>query len=92
MDNLETLCHQRAVASPDKSQENEFFDNLPKLLRPDQVASLLSISVTTIYDWKYRQKQRRVPTNLFLKFNRKLYLRSSVLRQWITSQNPSIEI
>lgn len=66
------------------------FDNLPELMKPESVAELLGVSVKTIYDWRYRQKLRGVPEGLFLKFNRLLYLRTEVLRQWICSQNPSL--
>jgi len=65
------------------------FDNLPKLLRPEAVAPLLGLSVSTIYDWRYRCKLRRVPPHLFLKVNRFLYIRTDVLKDWIASQNPS---
>lgn len=65
------------------------FDNLPKLLRPETIASLLGLSVKTIYDWRYRGKLRSIPPQLFLKVNRFLYLRTDVLRDWIASQNPS---
>lgn len=66
-----------------------FFDNLPELLRPEKVASLLGISIRTIYSWRYRQKQKRVPEGLFLKFNRILYLNTKILRMWIAHQNAS---
>ncbi len=66
------------------------FDNLKGLLRPEQVASLLGISVKTIYDWHYRGKRRNIPVHLFMKINRLLYLRTDVLKDWIASQNPSI--
>lgn len=67
-----------------------FFDNQPDLLTPQRVADLLSLSIQTVYDWKYRQKLKRIPTDLFVKLNRKLYLRTSVLRDWFASQNPHI--
>ena len=66
------------------------FENLPKLLRPAQVASVLNRKVCTIYDWHYRQKLRKVPPELFVKFNRSLYLRTDILKEWIASQNPSL--
>jgi predicted DNA-binding transcriptional regulator AlpA len=69
---------------------DQLFENLPKILRPDRVASILGLSKKTIYDWHYRQKQRRVPAELFVKFNRSLYLRTDILKQWIASQNPSL--
>ncbi len=67
-----------------------FFENLPELMKPEAVAELLGVSIKTIYDWRYRQELRGVPQGLFLKFNRLLYLRTEVLKQWIRSQNPSL--
>ena len=66
------------------------FENLPKIMRPQQAASVLSLSIKTIYDWHYRQNQRKVPKELFLKLNRSLYLRTDILKDWIISQNPSL--
>lgn len=66
------------------------FENLPQILRPDRVALILGLSIKTIYDWHYRQKERGVPEELFVKFNRSLYLRTDILKQWIASQNPSL--
>ena len=67
------------------------FENLPELMKPEAVAQLLGVSVLTIYDWKYRQRLRGAPNGLFIKLNRLLYLRTEVLRQWISSQNPSLD-
>ena len=64
------------------------FDNLPKLARPEAVASVLGISVKTIYDWRYRGKRRGVPERLFLRFNRALFIQTDILEAWIASQNP----
>lgn len=66
------------------------FENLPELLKPEAVASILSVSIKTIYDWHYRRKQKKVPDHLFLKINRLLYLRRDVLREWIAVQNPAL--
>ncbi len=77
--------------STDKKQENapvKLFDNLKEILKPEEVASLLGVSVKTIYDWRYRGTSLGVPKNLFLKFNRFIYLRSDILRDWFISQNP----
>ena len=74
----------RAVSETDYPR---FFENLPELMKPEAVAALLSVSVKTIYDWRYHQELRKVPKGLFLKFNRLLYLRTEVLKQWILSQN-----
>ena len=64
------------------------FNNLPDLVKPHVVSELLGVSIKTIYDWNYRQQTRNIPNDLFIKVNRLLYLRTDVLRRWITSQNP----
>lgn len=69
---------------------NTFLADLPELLRPEVAATVIGVSVKTIYDWRYRCKQRRIPTGLFVKINRTLLIRTSVLREWIASQNPSL--
>ena len=66
-----------------------FFDKLPELLRPESAASVLGLSVKTIYDWRYRQKQKKIPERMFLKLNRILYVRTEILKEWIASQNSS---
>ena len=63
------------------------FDNLPEIIRPNIAAKLLGVSVKTIYDWRYRQKTRNIPDDLFLKINRFLYVRTSALKKWINTQN-----
>lgn len=65
----------------------KFFNNLPEIMKAVAVADLLGLSIKTIYDWRYKQKTRNIPNNLFIKINRLLYLRTAVLREWITSQN-----
>jgi hypothetical protein len=63
----------------------KFFNNLPEIMKAVAVADLLGLSIKTIYDWRYKQKTRNIPNNLFL-----LYMRTAVLREWITSQNQSL--
>lgn len=70
--------------------EAPLFENLAELVKPELVASILGISVKTIYDWRYRFKQRKVPEDLFVKINRSLLVRTKVLRHWIASQNPAL--
>ena len=65
----------------------KLFEKLPELLRPQAVSKILGVSIATIYDWKYRGKTRKVPSDLFLKLNRSLYIRTDVLRNWIISNN-----
>ncbi|MBF0362729.1 MAG: helix-turn-helix domain-containing protein [Oligoflexia bacterium] len=67
------------------------FNNLPEILKASTAAKILDVSIKTIYNWRYRQKTRKIPNNLFLKVNRALYLRTAVLRQWVASQNSSLE-
>ena len=69
------------------SPGSSFFENLPELLRPEVAARVLGISRQTIYDWRYRQSERKIPSSLFLKINRLLYVRTNVLKEWIASQN-----
>ena len=71
------------------SEKPKLFENLKGLLSTQEVSILLGISPKTIYDWKYRPVVRRVPEGLFVKFNRKLFVRTDILRSWIVSQNTS---
>ncbi|MFX3675601.1 MAG: helix-turn-helix domain-containing protein [bacterium] len=80
----QTPCYNGTV---DCVRSQPFFDNLPEILRPAAVAELLDVSIKTIYDWRYRQKTRNIPEDLFIKFNRFLYVRTSVLKKWINQQN-----
>ncbi len=63
------------------------FDNLPEIIKSEVLANYLSVSIKTIYDWRYRGQTRNIPSNLFIKINRLLYIRKSVLLNWINSQN-----
>jgi predicted DNA-binding transcriptional regulator AlpA len=55
-----------------------------KLLRANEVARILGISQETVYDWKYRSKQRNVPQGMFVKISKMLYVRSDILKEWIS--------
>ena len=70
--------------NPDK-----FFDNLKGWMSPQEVADQFGFSIWTIYKWKNRGRLAGVPDGLFIKFNRKLFIRKDVLRVWISSQNSS---
>mgnify|MGYP001253402011 CR=1 FL=1 len=63
------------------------FENLPELMKPQKAAGVLGISVKTIYDWKYRGQTRNIPSDLFIKINRSLYIRTDALRRWVISNN-----
>ena len=71
------------------SPETSLFENLRSIERPAAIAAVLGISVWTIYDWRYRSRQRKVPAGLFMTFNRRLYLKTDILQEWIASQNRS---
>lgn len=68
----------------------KLFENSKELLTTQEVCQELGVSRKTIYDWKYRQVKRRVPKGLFVKFNRKVFIRTDILRTWIMSQNPEM--
>lgn len=79
--------------SEQKNRNNSanFLNGLPELLKIDLAASILGVSTKTIYDWKYRCKQRNIPSTLFVKINRSLLIRTDILKEWIASQNPSLK-
>lgn len=70
---------------------DQFFDNLKGWMRPQEVAEAFGLSIKTVYDWKAKAKTRKIPEGLFIKFNRQLYVRTDVLRRWISSQNDDFE-
>ena len=70
--------------------DEQLFYNLPDIVKPTVVAALLGISIKTIYDWRYRQEMRSIPSDLFIKLNRMLYIRKSALKRWINSQNRAV--
>lgn len=57
-----------------------------KLLRANEVAGILGVSLETVYDWKYRSKMRKVPEGMFVKISRMLFVRSDLLKGWIAGQ------
>lgn len=57
-----------------------------KLLRPNEVSKILGVSTETVYDWKYRAKKRGIPEGLFIKISSMLFVRSDLLKQWISGQ------
>lgn len=68
----------------------KIFDNLPRLMRPEQVATHFDVSIKTIYDWRHRGCLRGMPQNMFLSLNRRLFIRTDVFVDWIASQNPGL--
>lgn len=91
---LKRTYSDRRRSSPGRFEENlvnDFLNDLPELARLDLVASVLGVSIKTIYDWRYRSQRRKIPAGLFVKLNRSLLIRTSILREWIASQNPSLQ-
>lgn len=64
-----------------------FFDNLKGWMRPQEVADTFGLSVWTVYKWKHKGRMLGVPEDLFIKLNRNLFIRTDVLRRWISAQN-----
>ena len=88
---LSTRGRQKEINSSHVLCANDFLSDVPELIRIELAASVLGLSIKTIYDWRYRCKQRKIPDGLFVKLNRSLLIRTSVLREWIASQNPSLQ-
>lgn len=61
-----------------------------QLMRTHDVANLMGISQETIYDWKYRAKQKNVPEGMFLKINQMLFVRTDLLKSWLLSKSSGI--
>lgn len=62
------------------------FEMRKGLLRPQDVARLLGISVRTVYDWHHRPHRRSTPSGLFVKFNGHLFVKVEALDLWMTQQ------
>lgn len=75
-------------ASEHTAMTNALFENLPKLLSPENVESLGIAAIATVYDWKYRPEKYGVPSLLFAPKRTKgsrLKINRDTLREWITS-------
>ncbi len=53
------------------------------LMRASELAKRLNISLETLYDWKYRAKERGIPSGMFLKIGKILYVRLDLFDLWI---------
>lgn len=81
---------QAVISGQSVVDTDPIFENLKGWMRPKDVAEVFGISVWTIYTWKYKGKLLGVPDGLFVKFGRGLYIRTDVLRRWISSQNQEV--
>lgn len=57
-----------------------------EIMRANEVAQVMGLSLETIYDWKYRPQKRKIPAGMFMKVNRMLFIQTRVLTSWIDSQ------
>lgn len=53
------------------------------LIRASELAKQLNMSLETLYDWKYRSKERGIPTGMFLKIGKILYVRLDLFELWV---------
>lgn len=74
-----------------KSPRSVLFDNRIEFLEAKEFCKIFGYKISTIYDWKYRPKKNKIPNDLFVKFRRKLHLRTDVLRSMTLSQNPLLK-
>ena len=65
---------------------DEIFENQPKFLSPEKAAELSSSSRVTVYDWKYRPEKYAIPNGMFVKFGRKVLIRTDIFKQWFISR------
>ncbi|MCB0415381.1 MAG: hypothetical protein KDD50_13680 [Bdellovibrionales bacterium] len=77
-----------SIGNDEKGRYQVIFDNKIEFLEAKEFCRIFGYKISTIYDWKYRPKKNNVPDNLFVKFRRKLHLRTDVLRLMFLSQNP----
>ncbi|MCE3011412.1 MAG: helix-turn-helix domain-containing protein [Proteobacteria bacterium] len=54
------------------------------LIRASELAKHLNMSLETLYDWKYRARERRIPEGMFLKIGKMLYVRLDIFETWIS--------
>jgi predicted DNA-binding transcriptional regulator AlpA len=85
--------HKTLAAKKEVRLENEKMNLLKfletdhkNLIRAHDVAEMMGVSLETVYDWKYRAKKKCIPNGTFVKINEMLFIRSDLLRAWITSK------
>ena len=62
------------------------FENQPNTLTPEQAAAITHSSRVTVYDWHYRPEKYGIPKGMFLKFGRKLIIRTDMFKEWFISR------
>ncbi len=61
------------------SAQAPVFEKL-EMMKASEFCERYGYSLKTVYDWKYRPKHNKVPSNLVVKFRGKLFVRTDILR------------
>jgi hypothetical protein len=61
------------------------FENSIDLMKASEFCSRFGYSMKTIYEWRYRPKRNKVPTDLVVKFRGKLFIRTDILKSLVVS-------
>jgi len=64
------------------------FENQKGCMSIEEFSSRFGYPVKTLYDWKHRPSKYKAPKDLFIKFNRNVFVRLDVLHSWLIAQNP----
>jgi hypothetical protein len=56
------------------------FDNQFPLMTIEDFCSQFGYSKKTIYDWRYRPKKNKIPSNLVVKIRGKVFIRADIYR------------
>lgn len=80
--------------SPDNKPENLvnylIFENRKGCMSLRDFSERFGYPVKTLYDWRHRPGKYKAPKDLFLKFNREIFVRLDVLHSWLVAQNPEV--
>lgn len=68
------------------SDLKSIFKGQPKLISVDQAAELVASTRATIYDWHHRPERYEIPDDMFVKFGRRVLIKTAVLEKWFISR------
>lgn len=82
------------MIAPEQRGENLvnylLFQNRIGCMSLKEFSSKFGYPIKTLYDWKHRPKKYNAPKDLFIKFNRDVFVRLDVLHSWLIAQNPDL--
>lgn len=78
-------ANRRERGSLVASEQKLIFEKLGALLKLEEAAEMLRVSVWTLRDWRYHHI---LPDEVFVSINGRVRLRRDLLERWILSQNP----